>query len=48
MLQDLEGSRRTEVDALNGEAVRIGAQHGLDMATNRAVWLLVKTMEAPH
>lgn len=45
MLQDLEAGRRTEVDAVNGEAVRLGERHGLEMATNRAVWLLVRTME---
>lgn len=46
MLQDLQAARPTEIDELNGEAVRRGEVAGLEMATNRAVWLLVKASEA--
>jgi 2-dehydropantoate 2-reductase len=42
MLQDLEAGRPTEVDALNGDAVRRGEQLGIPMPTNRSIWLLMK------
>jgi len=46
MLQDVEARRQTEVDFLNGGIVRFGDE--LDVATpvNRAIWALVKGVEA--
>lgn len=46
MLQDLESDRPTEVDALNGEAVRLGKGHGLSMPINETLWLLTKASES--
>ena len=37
MWQDLEAGRLTEVEDLNGAVVRLGARHGIETATNRAI-----------
>ena len=41
MLQDLEAGRRTEIDAINGEVVRRGAQHGIATPVNETLMHLV-------
>lgn len=46
MLQDIEAGRRTEIDTINGAAVRIGERHGLAVPLNRAMVALVKAREA--
>jgi len=46
MLQDVEAGRPTEVDYLNGGIVRFGAEHGVSTPLNRAIWALVKGLEA--
>lgn len=46
MLQHLEQSRRTEIDALNGALIRHGERHGLSCPFNEAVLLIVKSREA--
>ncbi len=45
MLQHMEEGRRTEVDALNGAAVRVGQQLGIDTPYNHATTLMVKARE---
>ena len=35
MLQDLENGRQTEIDAINGEIVRIADCNGLDAIYNK-------------
>ena len=45
MLQDVEARRTTEVDYLNGGIVRAG-EHGVATPLNRAIWALIKGMEA--
>jgi 2-dehydropantoate 2-reductase len=42
MLQDIRRGRRTEVDAINCELVRLGAARGLRMPYNRAMCQLVR------
>jgi 2-dehydropantoate 2-reductase len=44
MLQDVERGRRTEIDHINGEIVRIGTQAGLDLQVNRALVHLVEAL----
>jgi 2-dehydropantoate 2-reductase len=46
MLQDVLARRPTEIDWLNGGIVRFGAEHGVQTPLNRAVWALVKGLEA--
>jgi 2-dehydropantoate 2-reductase len=44
MLQDVERSKRTEIDQINGELVRRGEGKGLPMPVNRALWALVRSL----
>jgi 2-dehydropantoate 2-reductase len=44
MLQDVERSKRTEIDQINGELVRRGEAKGIPMPVNRALWALVRSM----
>jgi 2-dehydropantoate 2-reductase len=46
MLQDVEVRRPTEIDYLNGGIVRFGDEHGVATPLNRAIWALVKGLEA--
>jgi 2-dehydropantoate 2-reductase len=46
MLQDIEAGRRTEIDTINGAAVRLADKHGLPAPLNRALFALVKGREA--
>lgn len=46
MLQDVEARRPTEVDYLNGGIVHFGEDHGVPTPLNRAIWALVKGLEA--
>jgi 2-dehydropantoate 2-reductase len=46
MLQDVEARRPTEIDYLNGGIVRFGDEHGVPTPLNRAIWALVKGLEA--
>ena len=46
MLQDVEARRPTEIDYLNGGIFRFGSEHGFPTPLNRAIWSLVKGVEA--
>jgi len=41
MLEDVLAGRRTEIDAINGEIVRLGERHGIDVTANRVVTTLI-------
>lgn len=45
MLQDVERGRRTEVDALCGEVVRLGREHGVPTPVNATLLALVHGIE---
>ena len=45
MWDDLERGRKTEIDALNGEIVRLAARLGLQAPVNAAITRLVKAAE---
>lgn len=45
MLQDIEARRRTEIDTINGAAVRYADEHRLPAPLNRAMVALVKARE---
>jgi 2-dehydropantoate 2-reductase len=46
--QDVERGRPTEIDSLNGVVVRRGEALGVPTPTNRALWALVKLLEASN
>jgi len=46
MLQDVEVRRPTEVDYLNGGIVRFGGELGVPTPMNKAIWSLVRGLEA--
>jgi 2-dehydropantoate 2-reductase len=46
MLQDIEAGRRTEIDTINGAAIRLSDKHGIAAPLNRALYALVKGREA--
>ena len=46
MLQDVEGQRKTEIEAVNGAIVREADALGLDAPLNRAMVALVNGLEA--
>jgi 2-dehydropantoate 2-reductase len=46
MLQDIEARRPTEIDYLNGGITRFGDELGVPTPLNRAIWSLVKGLEA--
>ena len=46
MLQDLERSRRTEVDAINGAVWRRGATHGIKTPMNETLTRLIHVVES--
>ena len=45
MLQHMEAGKRTEIDSMNGAAVRLGAECGVATPYNDALTLLVKGRE---
>jgi 2-dehydropantoate 2-reductase len=44
MLQDVLRGAPTEIDAINGEVVRLGDEHAVRVPVNRTVWSLVKAI----
>lgn len=46
MLQDIQAGRRTEIDALNGAVMRLGAEHGVPTPTHQTVVELLRFIEA--
>ena len=42
MQEDIEQSRRTEIDALNGAIVKLAAQNGLDVPVNEVLTQMIK------
>lgn len=45
MLQDIEASRHTEVDYLNGSLVKMGNEMGLELPANSLVYRMIKAIE---
>ncbi len=46
MLQDVEAKRRTEVDIFAGSVMALGEKYGIDVPTNRFLYLAIKGLEA--
>src|SRR6185312_4397546 len=45
MLQHLEASRETEIAALNGAVVRLGAELGIPTPFNQAITYMIEAMQ---
>jgi len=45
MLQDIERRRKTEIESINGEIVRLGKKHNIGTPINRVLVALVKSIE---
>lgn len=48
MLQDIQRGRKTEIDYLNGAAVKLGMRYGVDTPVNRVIINLLKSKENNH
>jgi len=46
MLQDLRAGKRTEIDSLNGEIIRLGKKHNIPVNVNQTIWDLIKYEES--
>lgn len=46
MLQDVRSCKRTEIDAITGEVLRIARELGIDLPFNESVFALIKALEA--
>jgi 2-dehydropantoate 2-reductase len=45
-LQDLRAGKRTEIDALTGAVLKLAGQHGLDVPVSRALYEMIRFIEA--
>jgi 2-dehydropantoate 2-reductase len=48
MLQDVEASRQTEIDVVNGAIVEAGRQHSVPTPFNDAMVWMVKSLQAKY
>lgn len=48
MLQDLQAGKRTEIDAITGEVIRLAKQFGIETPSSEAVYALVKALESKY
>jgi 2-dehydropantoate 2-reductase len=48
MLQDLRAGKRTEIDAITGEVIRLAKQLGIETPSSESVYALVKAIESKY
>ena len=48
MLQDLQAGKRTEIDAITGEVIRLAKELGIETPSSEAVYALVKALESKY
>ena len=48
MLQDLRAGKRTEIDAITGEVIRLAKELGIDTPSSESVYALVKAIESKY
>ena len=48
MLQDLRAGKRTEIDAITGEVIRLARELGIDTPSSDSVYALVKAIESKY
>lgn len=47
MLQDIDRGHRTEIDAISGEILRVGAEHGLELPQTQRIVARIRAKEPP-
>ncbi|MFX1483399.1 MAG: ketopantoate reductase family protein [Promethearchaeota archaeon] len=48
MLQDLQAGKRTEIDSITGEVIRLAKELGINTPANEAVYALIKAIESKY
>lgn len=48
MLQDVLAGKRTEIDSITGEIIRLGRELGIETPSNESVYALVKAIESKY
>ena len=48
MLQDIRAGKRTEIDAITGEVIRLAKELGIDTPSSESVYALVKAIESKY
>jgi 2-dehydropantoate 2-reductase len=48
MLQDILAGKRTEIDSITGEIIRLGKELGIDTPSNETVYSLIKAIESKY
>jgi 2-dehydropantoate 2-reductase len=48
MLQDIMARKRTEIDSITGEIIRLGKELGIETPSNEVVYALIKAIEAKY
>ncbi|MFW9787982.1 MAG: ketopantoate reductase family protein [Candidatus Thorarchaeota archaeon] len=48
MLQDLQAGKRTEIDSITGEVIRLAKELGIETPSSEAVYALVKALESKY
>jgi len=48
MLQDIRAGKRTEIDSITGEIIRLGKELGIETPSNESVYSLIKAIESKY
>jgi 2-dehydropantoate 2-reductase len=48
MLQDIQAGKRTEIDSITGEVIRLAKELGIDTPSSESVYALVKAIESKY
>ena len=48
MLQDIRAGKRTEIDSITGEIIRLGRELGIKTPSNESVYALIKAIESKY
>jgi 2-dehydropantoate 2-reductase len=48
MLQDILAGKRTEIDSITGEIIRLGKELGIETPSNESVYALIKAIESKY
>lgn len=48
MLQDILAGKRTEIDSITGEVIRLGKELGIETPSNEIVYALIKAIESKY
>jgi len=48
MLQDIQAGKKTEIDSITGEIIRLGKELGIETPMNESVYALIKAIESKY